>query len=335
MIIVYTFTGVILVSFIILRMILVKRGGHSFPWLQFYIRGKEERFRLHEISDLQRLVTRVRLRDPLSIYWSKTAVVTCIKSLSAQYRKSGVLEDVHESRFIKKLYNLLSKIIHISKNKKRGLQNTREIDVQTGIQIIYGAAIYKSQIIEIHPRYLAIAHPRVLDPLCSVQFAHGGSLRVKFWKNGDSGYEFTSHFVSVSTNEDENIIHIQHTRKIMRSQERRLIRKQVNVPGIFFMYKSRKDAFEASQDEHGLKCQVVDISEGGASVIIGGVAPSNAIVRIKVIVSTIEIIIVTKLVGDIHDKERRVSLLRLKTIEQSVVMQNRISSLVYDIDTVE
>ena len=335
MIIVYVIVGVILAGLILLRIILVKRGGHSFPWLQFYIRGKEERLHLHEISNLQQLVTRVGLREPLSVYWSKTAIITCIKSLSAQYENSGVLEHMREARFIKKLYNLLNKIMHISKNKKRGLQNTKEMDVQTHIQFIHGTSTYKSQIIEIHPRYLAIAHPRISDPSCPAHFPHGDSLMVKFWKNEDSGYEFKSHFVGANTNKDANILHIQHTRKIMRSQERRLIRKKVNVPGVFFIYKNRKEAFESPQDIHGLKCQVIDISEGGASVIIGGISPPHAIVCIKVVINNVEIMITTRLVGHIHDKERHVSLLRLKTIAQSVVMQNRISSLVYDIHVAE
>jgi len=98
MLLIYIIIGSLLASFIMLRVILIRKGGYSFPWLQFYIRGKEERFRLYEINNLQRLVVNTKLRDPLSIYWSKKAVVACLTSIDKQYKDDGTLEHPHEAQ---------------------------------------------------------------------------------------------------------------------------------------------------------------------------------------------------------------------------------------------
>lgn len=43
-------------------------GRHSFPWLQFYIKGKESGFKFTEISSLGKLAMESGLEDAVSLF---------------------------------------------------------------------------------------------------------------------------------------------------------------------------------------------------------------------------------------------------------------------------
>lgn len=330
MLVLYTIIGIVLGVFIILRIILVRKGGHSFPWLQFYIRGKEAGFRLGEINNLQRLVMTNKLRDPLSVYWSQKAALSCVKYMDSQYTEEGTLESTHQARFMRKLYDLLNRVTRSSQEKKRGIQSTREIDAEMPLDVSYHKKQHKSKVIEVQSRYIAIAHPRMLGSKEQVKFVSGEPVVVQFWKRGDSGYNFLSRISDVY--DDTGIIHIQHTRKVNRAQARSLTRKDINKTGSLFLLTDVQNALDDEEKgEEGLRCQILDISEGGMSVLIGGKVSDQFGFKVKVRVGPLIVVMVTRLVHSDYHQGKDVSLIRLKGINRSLVMRNRISAVVYGV----
>lgn len=329
MIILYSILALVLVLIIIVRIMLVRRGGHSFPWLQFYIRGKEAGFRMAEIGNLQRLVMSNKLRDPLSVYWSRQASLSCVKYMDGQYRQEDTLENSSEARFMRKLYDLLNRVTLNSQEKKRGIQHTRELDPSMPLDVFYKNTEYKSRVIEVRPRYVAIAYPRVSPTAEKTKFSSGDQIVVKFWRKGDSGYHFSTR-VAGSHDDSIDIIHIQHARKISRAQTRSLMRKDVNKSGSLFLIADLKDVRDDDQgDERGLRCQVLDISEGGMSLLIGGKISDQFGFKVQARIAGISIVMVARLVHSDYNRGKDVSLLRLKSISRNIVMRNRISAVVY------
>lgn len=328
---IYIAIGTLLTGSIILITILARRGGLSFPWLQFYIRGKEEGFRISEINDLQRLVVGTKLRAPLSVYWSQKAMLACVSYVDRTYKEQGKLENSAEARFMRKLYDLLNRLTQNTQKKKHGLWSTRELEANMPLEIIYNKNRHKSQVVNVHSRYLAIAHPRTLQHNDNIQFAPLATITIKFWKQGDSGYQFDSRLL---TEYDENlaILHIQHTRKINRLQMRNVGRKEINKPGELYVLSNIRYSHEGKEEHAGLRCQVIDLAEGGASVIVGGRASNQVGFKVQTRVNGILIALVTRLVSSEYHKEQNISLLRLKAINGGVVMRNRISALFYNIN---
>lgn len=328
---IYIAIGISLTGFTILVTVLARRGGVSFPWLQFYIRGKEEGFRFGEINNLQRLVVNTKLRAPLSVYWSKKAMLKCVSYVDRTYKEQGKLENINEARFMRKLYDLLNRLTQNTQRKKHGLWSTRELEAKMPLEIVYNKGRHKSQIVDVHSRYLAIAHPRVLQQDNDVQFISQAPITIKFWRRGDSGYQFASRVLTES-DESLEILHIQHTRKISRLQMRNVGRKDINKPGELYLISSIRDSQEHEEEQGGLRCQIIDLSEGGASVIIGGRTSNQIGFKIQTRVNGILVVLVTRLVSSEYNKEQNVSLLRLKAVNGGVVMRNRISALFYNVN---
>ncbi len=55
----------------VLAAILLRRaGGGRFPWLQFYMKGRESGFIFHEINLLRRVSIEAKLENPTALFWS-------------------------------------------------------------------------------------------------------------------------------------------------------------------------------------------------------------------------------------------------------------------------
>ena len=72
-------------AFFILR----RLGGRKFPWVQFYIRGKESGFSFKEINLLRRIAVEGQMQNPTSLFWSVKQLDRSIRSLILKYRSLG------------------------------------------------------------------------------------------------------------------------------------------------------------------------------------------------------------------------------------------------------
>ncbi len=326
----------IIVVIITVAAILNRRGNNlSFPWLQFYLNGRESGFRFSEITNLQRVVTQAELRDPLSVYWSRKSLVKCITTMNANLIKAGTLEKSNEARFLRKILNLLNKIHATSQRRKLGIRNSRDITVGTTLKMKILKNTYTSRVVENHHRYLAIVHPRLTENQASLsKFPGVIPVVVNFWRKNDSGYSFKSKIIGNYEKEQYPVIHLQHSGKLVRTVSRELPRKVINAPGFLTAYVDYDALHDAQRNSKpGLRCHIVDISEKGLSVVIGGNGSTKSFFHVVTNYQGVDLEYTGKLRGWQYDKNRNVSLLRLESTGQSLTMHNRISLIVYEIDT--
>lgn len=297
--------------------------------MQFYIHGKEARFRFGEISNLKRLVISANLPDPLAVYWSRKAIVACVSALDRRHRKDGTAEHINEARFMRKVYDLLNKTEHSSQQKKRGLQTTQEIDTDISLDIIYDSQRHRSKVVEVTPKYIAIAHPRVFGYHGPIEFVDNASVDIHFWRKDDSGYMVKTRLTRVhGTSAD--ILHIRHTREITRVQARTFARKTIRTPGTLFLIADPEA--DTSEQNGGLKCHVLNISEGGASIVVGGKVSNQTGFKVEIPFRDSHITMVTRLISTQYHADKNISLLGLEAVSVDIAMRNRISALVYDIN---
>ena len=64
---------ILLVAFVLVvaaYILVLRAGGFSFPWIQFYVRGKESGFSFGEVNLLRRVAIANKLKNPTSLFWS-------------------------------------------------------------------------------------------------------------------------------------------------------------------------------------------------------------------------------------------------------------------------
>ena len=66
--------------------VLRRLGGGSFPWIQFYTKGKESGFTIHEINLLRKVAVENRLENPTSLFWSIKQLDRSIKGMVIKFR---------------------------------------------------------------------------------------------------------------------------------------------------------------------------------------------------------------------------------------------------------
>jgi len=98
------------------------------------------------------------------------------------------------------------------------------------------------------------------------------------------------------------------------------------------LLKYIKDSSGVYDESEGFKCHIVDISENGALVVVGGRVGKDYVFKVQSRISHLNIVMVARLLNTDYNKEKNLSLLRLRAIHQGVVMKNRISALVHEIN---
>ena len=323
-----------------------KRDGGSFPWVQFYLRGKESGFRFEEIGSLHKLVRRTSLRDPVSVFWSTRSLLKCIATIEKEYKEQGVLENQTNAHFLRKLYNFIARTELRRHTGRRGLRSTREIPPQQRIVLdIVGKKIidlkhpanYTSYVIEQRPHYIAVAHPTALDNKI-VKELEGDvkEITVHFAYKGDARYTFRSRILEDHSKDGTNILYLAHSRRLTRQHLRKNIRRTLNVSGEVFLDISPKDIKRREMYEHegGFRCQVIDVSEGGLAIIVGGHVTVRQALKIQLVVDQKVLVYIAEVIAVERDRDQQLVLARLQAVLPSVQMRNRISSIIHDIPNV-
>jgi hypothetical protein len=94
---------IILLAGIVL-FVLYSSRKYRFPYVKFFLRGKEADFSFGEIMMLRKVAMENRLKDPTSIFWSLAQLDNSLKSLIIKYRSQGEEENETNIDFISKLF---------------------------------------------------------------------------------------------------------------------------------------------------------------------------------------------------------------------------------------
>ncbi len=176
---------------VIVGLVLIRRaGGGRFPWLQFYLRGRESGFAFREINLIRRVAVEARLEDPTALFWSVKQLDRAVKGFIIKYRSRGEEDSPEYNLLLAKLFELRKKVEFDLPKYKLGVKSSRKLMKGQVLRItLPGAGPFASKLIENLVRYMAIEYPR--GPRLPDGFTwKSQKIGVYFWRAEDAGYFF-------------------------------------------------------------------------------------------------------------------------------------------------
>lgn len=313
----------------LLAFFLIKAGGGRFPWIQFYIRGKESGFTVPEITLLRRVAVANKLKQPASLFWSVKTLDRCIRSAIIGFRAAGATDNPRNLEFINKLFDFRARVEFAQPKYRLGLTSTRGITPGQSFKItLKGVGVYLSKLVETNRKYMAITYPRG-KPLPPGFSWKKQTLRVYFWRQEDAGYYFETSVIGDFLDRKVPILHVGHVDSIIRSQKRRSVRRDAGVPAILLPLQTINQADEAEVRAGGYRCKLLDISEDGAAVAVGGKVKAGLPVKIQARPGEETVVLNGVVKAATHQQKNNVSVLHIEGQRPSPSMRIRILVFVY------
>ncbi|MFP4643799.1 MAG: flagellar brake protein [Spirochaetales bacterium] len=307
-------------------------GGFTFPWVPFFVKGKESGFSFSEINLLRRVAVQNDLKNPTSLFWSEKTLDRCIRSTIVRFRSRGEEESDHAVDFLSKLYQFRKHVEFNQPKYRLGLRSTRNISKGQPLKITFPGAsgAFTSRVVENMRKYLAITYPegRRLPPGFSWQ---GQKISVYFWRQEDAGYYFESKVIGDYLERKYPILHIQHADQIVRTQKRRSVRAELKAEGRLFPLSSIEQANETIEKAGGYRGKMVDISEDGAAIMVGGKAKPGLPVKVQTRVNGRDVVLNGTVKGVSFKQKKNVSVLHIEAKAPSRNIRNNILTYVYNI----
>jgi len=317
---------------VVVGLILIRRaGGGKFPWLQFYIRGRESGFALHEINLIRRVAVEARLEDPTALFWSVKQLDRAIKGFIIKYRSRGEEEGPEYNLLLAKLFELRKKVEFDLPKYKLGVKSTRKLMKGQVLRItLPGAGPFVSKLIENPVRYMALEYPR--GPRLPDGFSwKAQKIGVYFWRAEDAGYFFQTRVLEDHSDKKYPILWIAHTDNLVRTQKRQDVRVETDLQAELFPLRSVEESNETPETARGLRCRVVDLSEGGIAVLIGGKAKIGLPVKVQFDLAGTPIVMSGVVKGLNYDQKKNRSLLHVQASQPSTATSNRILTYVFNL----
>ncbi|MFW6228731.1 MAG: PilZ domain-containing protein [Alkalispirochaeta sp.] len=310
--------------------ILVNRsGGFSFPWVQFYVRGKESGFSFSEVNLLRHVAIENKLKTPTSLFWSVKTLDRCIRSAIVGFRSHRTTEQPRNQEFLDKLFTFRRRVEFDQPKYRMGISSTRGISPGQTFKITPAAGgVYIAKLIENNRRYIALTYPRGRSDNPGFSWKDQ-QIKVYFWRKEDAGYYFESKVIGDYLDRKVPIIHVSHSDNIIRAQKRRSVRREAGVPALLFPLRTINQANETIESSGGYRCKLLDISEDGAAVAIGGRAKAGLPVKIQARLSD-EAVVLSGVIKSVDFKQKNnASVLHIQGQPGSVGMRVKILTYVY------
>jgi c-di-GMP-binding flagellar brake protein YcgR len=328
----WIFLLVIIFIFLVGGYLFLRRlGGGTFPWVHFYATGKESGFTFKEINLLRKIAVENKLQNPTSLFWSVKQLDSSIKGLILKFRALGVESEPRSQNLIAKLFEFRKRVELSQPKYKIGIKSSKHIVQHQRLRMILpGFDAFSTSVVENLNKYLALSYPR--GPQLPPGFSwKGKKIGVHFWRLNDAGYFFQSKVIDDYINRKYPIIHIAHSDNLVRTQKRRSVRIECNIAAELYPMRVMNEADEHPEDSRGLRCKLVDLSEDGAAILIGGRAKLGLVIKLQFELAA-KLIIMNGVVKGINfDQKRNRSILHMQAMQPSASMQNAILSYVYNI----
>ena len=323
--------GLLGLSIAVAVAILRRAGGGRFPWIQFYTKGKESGFNFRELNLLRRVAVENHLANPTSLFWSIKQLDRSIRGVVIRLRSEGKEGDESSVQFVSKLYEFRKKVEFSLPRHRLGLKSTRKLATSQRITVtIPGIGTYHSQIVENLRRYMAISYPE--GPVLPDDFTwKSRKVNVYFWRVDDAGYVFESRVLEDFRDRDYPILHITHSDSMIRSQKRRSIRIDVNRPTRLYPLQGAGAANDLVEESPGLRGRLMDVSEDGCAVMVGGRAKVGMVLKVQFNLTNEPLAMPGIVKGVNFDEKKGRSLLHLQALPIGLTTKNRILSYVYNI----
>lgn len=322
---------ILLVVSVIFIIILRRTKVWSFPWIKFFLKGKESGFNIKEINLLRKVAITNKLKDPTSLFWSIRALDYSIKGVILNYRSNDEESSDPANDFVSKLFDFRKRVEFQLPKYKLGLKTTRDIAEKQKVKIsLPGLGPFISTVVENLRRYLAFSYPQ--GPALSPGFTwKGQQINVYFWRAGDAGYFFNTKVIDDFFNKKYPILHVAHSSKLIRSQKRKSVRVEMSTNALLFPLRNVKEANEEVEQSQGFRCRLIDVSEDGAALLIGGKARLGLPVKFQFNLFDKMIVMNGVVKGVNFDSRKNRSILHLQALPLSSYMKNLILIYVYNI----
>lgn len=317
----------IVVAVVILR----RAGGGSFPWIQFFTKGKESGFSLHEINLLRKVAVENRLENPTSLFWSIKQLDRCVKGMIIKFRSEGSESNDGNIDFLSKLFDFRRRVELNLPKYTIGLKTSRKITTGQRVKVsLPGVGTYGATVVENLRRYLALSYPD--GPKLPQGFTwKGQKINLYFWRIDDAGYVFQSKVLEDFYDQNHPILHIMHSDALVRSQKRRSVRVETSRPATLYPLKSVDIATEEVETTPGLKCRLADVSEDGAAVLVGGRAKAGLVIKLQFDINGTPIVMSGVVKGVTFNEAKNQSILHMQATPLSHKTRNQILSYVYNL----
>ncbi|RKX81164.1 MAG: hypothetical protein DRP60_01395 [Spirochaetes bacterium] len=250
-----------------------KLGGRG--RVEFYSKGMDAGFSLQEINLLWSASQRADLMNPPAIYGSVEELDKAINQIAGERKFSERKGVEPETVILKKLFDYRKKVEMGKPKYRSGLKSTRNIAIGQRLTIrADGVGVYSSKVVENEQGYLTMTIP-VGDPLPGGFSWRQVKLNIYFWRKEDAGYFFQTRVIDKFYDRHNLLFRIYHSDNILRSQKRRSVRAPARISARLYPLKSLEDANQWMESSPGLSCLIVDLSEYGAALKIGGRGKKN------------------------------------------------------------
>jgi hypothetical protein len=318
--------------FAVLALILMRRaGGGRFPWLQFYLKGRESGFVFREINLLRRVAIDAKLDNPTALFWSIKQLDRALKGTIIRARARSQEQDPEYNLLLAKLFELRKRVEFDQPKYKLGIKSSRKLLPKQGMRItLPGIGPFSSVLVENLSRYMAVSYPQ--GPKLPDGFSwKNQKVGVYFWRAEDAGYFFQTKVQEDFFDRKYPILHVLHSDNLIRTQKRNSLRVETDIPAELFPLKSIDQATELAEDSRGLRCRLADVSEGGAAILIGGKARVGLPVKVQFTVGETTVVMCGVVKGINFDPKKNRSLLHMQATPPSVTTRNRLLVYVYNL----
>ncbi|MDR1932029.1 MAG: PilZ domain-containing protein [Spirochaetales bacterium] len=324
---------IILGCIVFFLMILVMRGGGlGFPWVEFYLRGKESGFGFGEINVLRKVALENRMKDPAALYWSIRQLDRCIRGSILRIRSRGKLDDLESTRFLQKLFNFRKQVEFNQPKYRSGLRSSRNMLKGQKVRIpIPGVGVFESQVVENMRQYITLAHPRGTNRLPPGHSWRNMKIDVFFWRVEDAEYYFETQVIEDLYDKKEPALHIAHSDNLIRAQKRGSVRLNISQPVSLYPLRGIEAANEIIETRQGYKGRMIDLSEDGFAVRVGGKAKAGIPVKIQLALGDDFIIMCGTVRNVTYNQKVNQSALHAQAVKPSDKMRISILTQVYGI----
>ena len=316
----------------VLTLVILRRaGGGKFPWLQFYLKGRESGFEFREINLLRRVSVESRIENPTSLFWSMKQLDRSIKGIIVQYRARSQEKDPEYNRLLQKLFEMRKRVEFDLPKYKVGIKSTRKLNPKQALRIMLpGLGPFTSAVVENLNRYMAISYPQ--GPKLPEGFSwKNQKIGVYFWRTEDAGYYFQTKVLEDFLDRKYPILHVLQSDNLVRTQKRNSVRVETDLQAELFPLKSIDLANEMPEEGRGLRCRIMDLSEGGCAVLIGGKAKVGLPLKLQFAMGEDTLIMNGVVKGVNFDEKKTRSTLHVQAIPLSAAMRNRLLTYVYNL----
>ncbi len=307
------------------------RSGAGFSLPEFYAAGKDAGFSLRQIRLLHRVARETRLLNPSSLFWSQRSLDRCIETIYMRFYRDG-LEDVPENAaFLDQLFAYRKTVALNQPHVRFGVQSSRNLDVGQPLTIVIeGGGTFRSRIVENTRTHLSIAYPAG-KALPRGFTWRGKTVRVVLRRRDDAAYTFSSKITGDYLNRSRPVLYIEHAERMEREQKRRSVRGPLNAPGRVLPVRAPEDVDFTPTGAGGYRCRIVDISEDGAALKVGGRAKAGIYLRVETQIDEHPVVLSGTVRKATYDEKRHLTLLNLQAEVADIVMKNRIRAYVFGI----